>query len=258
IEVEWQERRGRVEEAQGQAFPVAHDAHFRFGASGIGKDQRVSPHLRRARANEKYYGGVSPRATTVLNDVQAQVVGVRVKVEQSCVGELVTIEGGAQEGGRGCGVHRCEVERSRQAPNAGGIAARKNPGNDERQRPATVHAGSYYRTYRTPPALPAGVILPVHGPEIITVDVRVDLSRSQVGMTQHLLDCPQIGAALQEMRREGVAQGVWGDPLGNSRALGGLLDDAPGPDSGEWRAARVEEEAPAALPAVQSGPDLPG
>src|SRR5262245_5208920 len=38
--------------------------------------------------------------------------------------------------------------------------------------------------------------------------VRVDLGRRQIAVAEHHLDSAQIGAALQQMRREGVPQDV--------------------------------------------------
>ena len=37
---------------------------------------------------------------------------------------------------------------------------------------------------------------------VIAVDVRVELRGREIGMPQHLLHRAQVGAALQEMRRE--------------------------------------------------------
>ena len=51
------------------------------------------------------------------------------------------------------------------------------------------------------------------GAEVLLADmravhVRVDLGRRDVGVAEHLLDGAQIGAALEEMGRERMAQGV--------------------------------------------------
>src|SRR6187402_1059787 len=45
-------------------------------------------------------------------------------------------------------------------------------------------------------------------------DVRVALGRSHVGVAEHLLDAAQVGAALEEMRRERVAQEMRVDATG--------------------------------------------
>ena len=42
----------------------------------------------------------------------------------------------------------------------------------------------------------------------VAEDVRVNLGRGDVGMTQHLLDAAQIGAVVEQMAGEGMAQHV--------------------------------------------------
>ena len=37
-------------------------------------------------------------------------------------------------------------------------------------------------------------------------DVRVELGRGEIGMPEHLLDAAEVGAALEQMRRERVAE----------------------------------------------------
>ena len=44
--------------------------------------------------------------------------------------------------------------------------------------------------------------------------VRVELCRGEVGVAEHLLDAAEVGASLEEMRRERVAEQVGVDPLG--------------------------------------------
>ena len=44
--------------------------------------------------------------------------------------------------------------------------------------------------------------LPVHVDQLGGVDVRVALGRAQPGMTQQLLNRPQVGAVGEQMRRE--------------------------------------------------------
>ncbi len=50
--------------------------------------------------------------------------------------------------------------------------------------------------------------LVVHGSKPRLEHVGVDLGRRQVRVAEHHLDGPQVGAALQEMRREGMPQDV--------------------------------------------------
>jgi hypothetical protein len=48
-------------------------------------------------------------------------------------------------------------------------------------------------------------------------DMGVDLGRGDIGMAQKRLDRAQVGAVLQQMRGEGVAQLVRRDRAGRSR-----------------------------------------
>src|SRR5437899_2348100 len=53
--------------------------------------------------------------------------------------------------------------------------------------------------------------LPVDLEQLRGIDVRIALRRAQARVAEQLLNRPQVGAALQEMRRERVAQGVGAD-----------------------------------------------
>jgi hypothetical protein len=44
----------------------------------------------------------------------------------------------------------------------------------------------------------------VYRAEVFAVYVRVDLGSGEIGVSQHLLHGPQIGAALEQVRRETV------------------------------------------------------
>ena len=57
--------------------------------------------------------------------------------------------------------------------------------------------------------------------EAFLENVRVDLSRRDVGMAEELLDRAQVGAAVEEVAREGVAQDVWADALRRDAGGGG-------------------------------------
>ena len=48
----------------------------------------------------------------------------------------------------------------------------------------------------------------VDGPQPRLQHVRVNLCRREIGMTEHQLDHAKVGAALQKVRRERVAQHV--------------------------------------------------
>jgi hypothetical protein len=45
--------------------------------------------------------------------------------------------------------------------------------------------------------------------QIFRIDVSVDLGGTDVGMTQQLLDRPQVGAAFKQVRRKTVPEGVY-------------------------------------------------
>src|ERR1041385_3964821 len=73
--------------------------------------------------------------------------------------------------------------------------------------------------------------------------VRVQLRGRQIGMPEHLLHGPQVGASLQQVRREGVAQEMRVDALGLEPGLGGqAAQDQEHAAAGERAAVRVQEE----------------
>src|SRR5438132_11403995 len=73
-----------------------------------------------------------------------------------------------------------------------------------------------------------GMKLFVHGPQIVAIDVGIELRGREVGVAEHLLHRPEIRPALEEMRRERVTQRVRRYPLGEPGAPRRLLDDPPG------------------------------
>jgi hypothetical protein len=73
--------------------------------------------------------------------------------------------------------------------------------------------------------------------------VRVELGGGEIGMSQHLLDAPKIGPALEEVRRERVPEQVRMDPRGlEAGAAGEAPEDEERACSGQRTALRVEEE----------------
>ena len=73
-------------------------------------------------------------------------------------------------------------------------------------------------------------------------------------MAKHLLHRAEIGAALEEVRREGVTEEVRVDPTGlEPCALGQLAKDQECAGAGERAAARVEEQLRPVAP-VEIGP----
>src|SRR6266511_3187268 len=73
--------------------------------------------------------------------------------------------------------------------------------------------------------------------------VRVHLGRGQIRMAEHLLHAPEVGTALQEVGREGMAQEVRVDALGLEACLGREpAEDQEGSGSGQRPSLRVKEE----------------
>src|SRR5437660_9296837 len=73
--------------------------------------------------------------------------------------------------------------------------------------------------------------------------VRVQLGRREVGMAEHLLNGAKVGAALEQVRREGVAEEVRMDALRLEPGFGGEpAEDQERARAGEPAAARVQEE----------------
>ena len=87
-----------------------------------------------------------------------------------------------------------------------------------------------------------GVVLEDFLAQRLAVDVRINLGGSDFLVPQHRLDGAEVGPALEEVRREGVAEGVRADGLVDTRERGLLLDDGEDHDAGEGRAATVEEK----------------
>ena len=73
--------------------------------------------------------------------------------------------------------------------------------------------------------------------------VGVELGRGEVGVAEHLLDGAQIGAALQQMGGERMAEQVRMDAVRVEPGfLGELAEDQEGAGAGEGAAAGVQEE----------------
>ena len=63
--------------------------------------------------------------------------------------------------------------------------------------------------------------------EALGIDVGIDLSRRNIGMTQHFLDDPQRSAILKQVAGKGVAQGVGRHGFHNTGLLGVFFDNLP-------------------------------
>src|SRR5215210_8265815 len=79
--------------------------------------------------------------------------------------------------------------------------------------------------------------------------VRVQLGRREVRVAEHLLDAPQVGAALEEVRRERVPEQVGVDALGLETGLGGEpSQDQEDARTRERASLRVQEELRSVAP----------
>ena len=101
----------------------------------------------------------------------------------------------------------------------------------------TEIAGSIPLLHPEPPqALRVGASYTVD--EAFLAHVRVDLGGLQAGVTEQLLHDPEVGAAVEEVGGEAVAQGVG---VGGHRRP--AIEDAPNVSRAEAIAASVEEHA---------------
>ena len=74
-------------------------------------------------------------------------------------------------------------------------------------------------------------------------DMRVALGRAEIGVPEHLLHGTQVGAALEEVRRERVSEEMGVDATGlEAGALGQLAQDEKGPGARQRATASVQEE----------------
>src|SRR4051812_3582234 len=69
------------------------------------------------------------------------------------------------------------------------------------------------------PAAGVRVGVEVDRPPSRVRDVRVELGRREIRMPEHLLDATQVGASLEQVRREGVAEQVGVDAPGFEAGL---------------------------------------
>ena len=92
--------------------------------------------------------------------------------------------------------------------------------------------------------------------EVSAVEVGVNLGSGYIGMAQKLLYVAEIGAAFEEMRGEGVAQGMWADLFPDTAFVAGGLDNFPDTHPGERAALDIEEYMVACWGAYEMGPSL--
>lgn len=63
--------------------------------------------------------------------------------------------------------------------------------------------------------------------DVVSIDVGVDLCRSNVGVTKHFLYCAEICTTLEEMRRKRMAEHMRMNVLRDIGADARFLDDVP-------------------------------
>jgi hypothetical protein len=69
--------------------------------------------------------------------------------------------------------------------------------------------------------------LPMHSFKPLLIDMRIDLRRRNIGVAEHLLNNPQIGAVSEQMRRETMAEKVRVNVLLQPGAPRVFLHDLP-------------------------------
>src|SRR5262245_28475589 len=82
----------------------------------------------------------------------------------------------------------------------------------------------------------------VHRAQARFEDVRVDLRRGQIGMAEHHLNRAQVGAALEQMRRERVPHDVWAQRAPQAGLASVALQNLPEADARQRSTAGVDEE----------------
>ena len=68
----------------------------------------------------------------------------------------------------------------------------------------------------------------VNASQVFAIDVRINLGRRDVDVSQHLLDRSEIRTALEEMRRKGMAESVRRNGLRDSRLPNVFSENLPG------------------------------
>ena len=85
-------------------------------------------------------------------------------------------------------------------------------------------------------------------------DVRVALGRSDIGVAEHLLDAPEVGAPFEQVGRERVAEEMRMHAARlEARAVGQAAEDQERSRPGQCAATCVEEEI-GAMPTVEPSP----
>src|SRR5439155_3224257 len=99
-----------------------------------------------------------------------------------------------------------------------------------------------------------GMKLPMHSFKPLLIDMRIDLSRRNIGVAEHLLNNPQIGAIPEQMRRETMAEKVRVNVLLQPGAPRVLLHDLPDTRRRYLAASFRKKNFAAATPFYKFGP----
>src|SRR5215204_2095825 len=78
--------------------------------------------------------------------------------------------------------------------------------------------------------------------ELLAGEMRVELSRGEISVAEHLLDRAQVASSGQEVRRERVPEGVRAHPVAEAGGLGVAQHDLVEALAGQRSAPEVEEE----------------
>ena len=81
----------------------------------------------------------------------------------------------------------------------------------------------------------------VDGFEAVLIDMRIDLGGGDIGMAEQFLNDPQVGTVAEKVGGKAVAKQMGIDIDFDSRVLGGVFDDLPDADRGEFCSTNREE-----------------
>ena len=79
-------------------------------------------------------------------------------------------------------------------------------------------------------------------PQVLAVDVHVDLGGTYLLVSEHLLDDAQVGPSLEQMGGETMSEGVWRDGGADAYGRAEHLDDMENGDARECCAATMADE----------------
>ncbi len=140
--------------------------------------------------------------------------------------------------------------RHRSPPGRGGARrARSSRGTSRTTTPFSAGAARSDRSRRAPLRCARGCARVVDPHQLLGGDVRVALGGGQAAVAQQLLDHTEVGPAIEQVRGEGVAQGVRAHPPDDASRAGRASHDRVHRAHPEPTAARVREHGTGVLPA---------